>query len=864
MKASWVTVSAQVEPSDTLIIGANPSDSLILNVNSVDSIIPEDDFGIEFPVYTDAADSTIMDVEQEIVYLYRDAVIKYGDMELKAAYIEFNFKTFVVKAKGVPDSTGALMGKPVFKQGSNEFTEDSLLYNFKTKQGITYLARTREGDAYLITEKSKIHANKWVHVRNGMFTTCSNEKPHYHFRLSRAIAIPNDKVVSGPLFMKVGNVPTPLALPFGFFPNKRESTHGILLPGYGNADSKGYFLQNLGYYIPVNDYIDTKLLFDIYTRGSWSMRNITGYKKIYQYSGNFNLSRTINVSGIPELSGYSKRKDFNIQWTHNQDPKARPNSRLSASVNLGTSTNFRNNINTSQQDFLSSTFGSSIQWSKSFHGKPYSLAANARHSQNTQTKNVDVLFPSLTFNLSRVNLPLFDGNPEKGKAAPKWISPIGINGTIVYENSVNAGDSLYNWANFNNLRKGARSGIRLNANASSSLKLFSGIVTANPTISYSEYMAFKYLDKTLNDFDGSVVTDTIQGIRTARNWNASINANTRMFGTFVFRNAEKLKAIRHVINPSIGASYTPYNNNRIFGFFGANGDFIGYSPFDVARFSPSQSQEAANINYSINQNLEAKVADKSAGQKKGATKKITLIESFRTSASYNMLADSLKWSNLSTSAFTTIAKIISINYNGTFSMYDRDSLGRDINTFLPGRTDGRWFRMESTNLAAGFGLNSKLFQSKKKPTTGDSSETDNGLTTEENEIIQNNPDEFVNFNMPWNLNVNYNLRISKQWQTAEQRDKSVLTQAATFDGDIVILKKWAIGFDSGYDFNLKKFTTTNINFSWDLHCWEFSFSWVPFGDRKSYMAQLNIKSPLLQDLKIQQRGRLGRTDELLY
>jgi lipopolysaccharide assembly outer membrane protein LptD (OstA) len=218
MKASWVMVSAQVVNPDSLILGTNLTDSLGINANSVDSIIPEDNFGIEFPVFTDAADSTIMDVDNEIVYLYRDAVIKYGDLELRAAYIEFNFKTFVVKAKGVPDSTGALIGKPVFKQGSNEFTEDSLLYNFKTKQGITYMARTQEGEAYLITEKSKIHSNKWVHIRNGMFTTCNNEKPHYHFRLSKAIAIPNDKVVSGPLYMKVGKVPYTTSSSLWIFP----------------------------------------------------------------------------------------------------------------------------------------------------------------------------------------------------------------------------------------------------------------------------------------------------------------------------------------------------------------------------------------------------------------------------------------------------------------------------------------------------------------------------------------------------------------------------------------------------------------------------------------------------------------------
>ncbi|MEY3398636.1 MAG: hypothetical protein RL220_1230, partial [Bacteroidota bacterium] len=601
-----MTAIAQTGP-DSLIVNGIPSDS-----------IADSSAEIEYPVYTDAADSTIMDVENEVVYLYRDAVVRYGEMELTAAYIEFNFRTMVVKASGVRDSTGAYTGRPRFRDGDTEFEEDSLLYNFKTKEGITYYARTQEGDAWLIAAKSKLHKNSWVHIQNGMFTTCDREKPHYHFRLTKAIVVPDDKVVSGPLYMKLGKIPTPLALPFGFFPNKRESTHGILLPGYGNADRKGYFLQNLGYYVPVSEHLDTKLLFDIYTRGSWSVRNITGYKKLYQYNGSFNVSRTQNVNGIPELSGYTKRTDFNVQWTHAQDPRARPNSRFNASVNLGTSTNFRNNINTSQQDFLSSTFGSNLQWSRSFYGKPYSIAVNARHAQNTQTKNVDVLLPSFTFNLSRINLPIFDGNPEKGKAAPRWISPIGVNATAVFENSVNAGDSLYYWANASNLLSRAKNGIRINGSASTSMKLFGGIVTANPNFNYSEFISFKYLEKSLDPETNEVVTDTLPGIITARNWNASIAANTRLYGTFNFRNSSYLKALRHVLNPSVGASYSPFATTQRFGFYGSDGSFIGYSRFDVARFRPSESLEAANINFSLNQNFEAKVADRSQPDKKNA------------------------------------------------------------------------------------------------------------------------------------------------------------------------------------------------------------------------------------------------------
>ncbi len=341
--------------ADTIAVRSQP-----VNENPADSIITDDELGIEHEVNYYGKDSTVMDLEREKIFLYGlDSYVKYDDLEVKAAIIEFSFKDFTAFAKGIPDSTGKLIGKPVFKQGDSSFEEDSLGYNFKTKMGISYGVRTQEGDAYLISEISKRQSTGWISIKKGMFTTCDKENPHYHFRLSKAVVVPDDKVVSGPLFMKVRKIPTPLALPFGFFPNKKESTHGIILPGYGNGAEKGFFIQNFGYYIPFQPYIDTKLLFDIYTRGSWSIRNITGYKKRYKYTGNFNVSRTVNKNGLKELPSYFQQNTFNVQWNHQQDPKARPNARFNASVNMGSSQNFRNNLNSSQQDFLSSTFNSS-------------------------------------------------------------------------------------------------------------------------------------------------------------------------------------------------------------------------------------------------------------------------------------------------------------------------------------------------------------------------------------------------------------------------------------------------------------------------------------------------------------------------
>jgi hypothetical protein len=331
-----------------------PSDTL--NVVALDTIAPADDLGLDFPVEYTAEDSTVLDVVNERILLYGKARVVYGEMEVAGDVIVFSMTDFTARAAGKPDSLGRIVERATFKDGASSFEEDSLAYNFKSQRGVSYGVRTEQGEAHLLSAVSKKASNNWISVGKGKLTTCNAENPHYHFQLSKAMVIPDEKVVSGPLYMKFRKIPTPLALPFGFFPNKQEASQGILLPGYGNANEKGFFIQNLGYYIPVNDHLDTKFMFDVYTRGSWAVRNVTGYKKLYRYNGNFNISRVVNVSGLRELPNYGKSTNFNIQWTHNQDPRARPNTTFSASVNMGSLNNFRNNLNTSQTDFLSSTW----------------------------------------------------------------------------------------------------------------------------------------------------------------------------------------------------------------------------------------------------------------------------------------------------------------------------------------------------------------------------------------------------------------------------------------------------------------------------------------------------------------------------
>jgi hypothetical protein len=833
------------------------SDSL--NVAAQDTIVQEaNDLGLDSPIDYFGKDSTVVDVEHERILLFGEAWVKYGDMELKADFIEFSFTNFTARAVGKRDSTGTVVERATFKENDTEFKEDSLAYNFKSERGISYGVRTQEGDAHLLSAVSKKAENNWISVGNGKFTTCDKENPHYHFHLKNAMVIPNEKIISGPLYLKFRKIPTPLALPFGFFPNKKESTQGILLPGYGNGNEKGYFLQNLGYYVPLGKYADTKMLFDIYSRGSWGIRNATNYKKLYRYSGNFNISRLVNKTGIPELPSFSKTTNFNIQWTHNQDPKSRPNSTFSSSVNLGTLNNFRNNLNVAQQNFLSSTFSSRIQWTKRWPDTPFNLGISAGHTQNTQSRNIQVNLPTVNLNMSRITLGrLATRNP----ALKSKLDNIGLTASADMTNSVSENEKLFTWKKWDELNLRSQNGLRIQGQASSSLKA-GRIGTLSGNLGGSMVSTFKYVDKQFNQDTQVLNTDTVYGFRQAMNWNVSGNFNSRVYGTFNFGNNSALKAIRHMLQWNVGASYSPYSNFST-GMFSSTGDFIGYSPFDVAAYRPLDSREQLNANWSSTNNFEAKIRDKTAA--KPTYNKVKLIDSWKKSLSYNFLADSLNLSNLSMSAFTTIAKNITLNYNSSYSFYDRDSLGRDIDKFLVASRQ-QLMRMEGTNLALGF-----RFQSGKKK---DLDRADQKLTPDEEEFVAKNQSSLIDFSVPWNVNVNYNLRFTKLFDRTAQQDTLSIKQAFTFTGDVTLFKYWAISFNSGYDmsnaryqdlqfkdFGWRDFTTTTLGLHWDLHCWEFSMTYVPFGIRRSYMVQLNIKSGLLQDLKLQQRGNFG-SDQL--
>jgi len=592
------------------------------------------------------------------VFLYGDAEINYGSINLKAAYIEINFATKLVYASGITDSSNQEIGIPEFKDGDESFKSREMTYNFETKKGIIHRIYSEEAGGYMHGEKVKKQADNTILVKNGAFTTCNLDHPHFAIEFNKAKVIPNDKIVTGPAYLTIEDIPTPLAVPFGFFPNSKGQQNGILIPGFGNSAKRGYALENGGYYFGISDYMDMEFRGDIYSRGSWGLRNLTRYKKRYKYNGNIQLKYARNIFGEKGSSDYSASKDFQIRWTHNQDPKAHPKSRFNANVNAGSSSFDKNNSYNPNQ-YLRNQMQSSISYSTQVFNR-FQLNASLRHSQNNSSKIVNMSLPDISLSSGRIYL--FKKMLSSGKR--NGFKDLGKNLNISYsayaKNEISTIDTLLFEENMlDNFRNGFKHTIPI----SSSSKLFK-YITFSPSINYTERWYFSHIEKHWDGNYNTLITDTIKGFKAARDIDFRANFSTKLYGMLNFKKGP-LRALRHVITPSAGYTFHPDVFNRLGNYTpNVQVDSINtredYNIFRNGIFGSPASYQTQVFNFQIANNLEMKVRSKK--DTITGTKKIKLIDNFTLGTSFDAEKDSLKWAKLYMNARTKLFKSLDISY----------------------------------------------------------------------------------------------------------------------------------------------------------------------------------------------------------
>ncbi|HNU56098.1 MAG TPA: putative LPS assembly protein LptD [Flavobacteriales bacterium] len=810
---------------------------------------------LESEVRYSARDSMRYDIASQTVYLFGAATVKYGDVEMTADRIVFDFKNEETQAYGAPDSSGTVVGKPQFTQDGSVIEADSIRYNFKSKQGLIRQVRTQEQESWVSANLSKRHANGEVHSKGGMLTTCDRPNPHYHFKVSRMMVIPDDKIIAGPAYMKIWKIPTPLAIPFGMFPNVKGGSAGVLIPIWGFDQSRGYYLLNGGWYQPISDHMDLSVTGDIYTRGSWALRTGSRYKTRYRYGGNVDLSYSTLLNSDPEFPDFSRQRNFFIRWNHQVDPKASLTDRFTASVNLGTSQNFTNNFNSSTVDYLSNTFQSNIAWTHLWTGKPYNLAVNLRHSQNTLNRTFDITAPAVTFNLQRI-FPFQRLRPVSAPA--RFYDQIGVNYTANFDNRLTTTEQQLSWDNLPALARNMKNGIRHTAAVTTTLK--NKFVTLNPEIRLTDRMYFEQLRKTrVSTADTSyTVTDTVPRFAAPFEWSAGATLTSKIYGMYSFR-GRRIKAIRHVLTPSVGFNYRPDQSTQIEGPFGTNGSTTSYSPYDIGIYGKPTAGESGTVNLGLIQNLEAKVRDGKAMRDSAAVsdalqlKKIKLFDYVGVTTSYDIFKDSLRWAPVNLAARTAFFNKLNVNVVSVWDPYAVDRFGQRIDRSERSVT-GKLARMTYTNVALGMDLKSKRYG--QAPSSAPSND--------QQVVEESDPSKGarINFSVPWRLGVSYSYDLNRTY--ADNSFTDTQRQSVLFNGDLNVLKYWKLGFSSGYDLVAQEWTPTSLNLYWDLHCWEFNFNIIPLGVRKSFSFRINVKASILRDLKFEQRRPYGNDNNLLY
>lgn len=802
-----------------------------------------------------SADSIVMDIKQKKAWLYHDAAIKYEDISLKAYLVVIDFATNTVHAYAGADSTGKEIGTPEFTQGSLTFKAKELSYNFNSKKGFIKQVVTKEGEGYIHGSAIKRINENVTMVGKGAYTTCDlPTDPHFSLKYSKAKIINGDKIITGPAYIDVEGVPLPVVLPFGLFPNKRGRASGIIPPSWGESANRGFRLENGGYYFGINDHIDLKLLGDIYSRGSWAIKPTLTYQKRYKYAGSFNFSYAVNLLGSKGTSDYSKNKDFFVTWSHRQDAKARPNSVFSASVNAGSS-KYNSYNPASVNNYLNNNFSSSISYDLRM-GQFGNLTASARHSQNISTHNVTLNLPDVSFGINRI-YP-FKRKVQTGKA--RWYESINVTYSMNASNQISTADSLlFDKNSLKNFSSGIKHSIPLTGTFKV-LKYFSW----NNSFNYNERWYTRTIRKTwIGDttFSGNdtilahVDIDTVNEFRTARDYSFNTSLGTTLYGMKTFRHGP-LVAIRHVVRPSFGFSYTPDFSIERLGYYrtvqvDTAGKTEKYSIFGGSgTFSPIYgypgSQKSGSINFGLGNSLEMKV--KSKKDTITGVKKVMLIESFNLGTSYNLAADSMNWSPLSVSARTTLFKKLQISYNASYSCYATDSKGKLINEYEYKKSGYLYqFRNSNWNLSAGWDLHSK-----DKPSATPKNSTPGDGMAEQLQEVQDHPERFLDWNNTWNLRFNYSLGYTSgyNYHTNYYELQNTFIQTLGVSGDFNFTNKWKVSMQTGYDFKNKDFSFTQMSITRDLHCWEMRFNWVPFGQIKSWDFQINARSSLLKDLKL--------------
>lgn len=848
---------------------------------------------LDNPVDFSAKDSVLL-VGTDRAFMFGDSKVVYGDIKLDAANIDMNMANSTVYAVGVPDSVGEMTGEPVFTDAGTEYESRTMTYNFKSGKGYITDVITQQGDGYLTGGETKKIDDRTFYIKNGRYTTCDHhDDPHFYLQLTKAKVTPKSNIVSGPAYMVLAGLPLPLAVPFGYFPFSEKYSSGIIVPTFGDDYNKGFYLSNGGYYFALNDYMDLRLMGDIYTKGSWKVDVQSRYVKRYKFSGNFAISYLNSVTGDKGMADYNKSTSFQILWTHTQDPKMNPNLNFSASVNFSSSGYTRNDVNSyyDASQFTQNTTSSSISLSYRFPNSKWSFNTTANVSQRSQDATISASFPNITVSMNQTA-------PFKRKlavGAERWYEKIKMSYTGTFSNTLTAKESEFFKKS---LIKDWRNGFKHSIPISATFNVFQ-YFNVTPSLQLNDKMYTSRIKSRWDPNAAAEMMDTTYSFYNLFDFNASLSLQTKVYGFFkpwkIFGN--KVSMIRHVLTPTISVSGHPDFGDPMWGgyqdlnYIDNNGNPVSkrVNMFNGSLYGGLNQGKAGMVSINLANNVEMKVrsSNDSIGEKK-----ISLIENLTLGQSYNFAADQFQWSNLTANLLLRLVKNFNLNLNTSWDpyTYQLNESQRPVRVSIPRWRAGKgWVRLSSASTSFSYTFNNDTFRrssySKNKDKGNDSgggfddtydntnpfdpNDGENQGTPDSggghgrlrgghsDDGMEFNPDGYMKWECPWSLSVNYSLGLgtdlsSFNYETMEPSLK--LNQNLSVSGNIRPTKNWNFSMTASYNFDTHRISYMNCNISRDLHCFTMTASFVPLGPYKSYNFHIAVTSSLLADLKFDKRS----------
>ena len=879
---------------DSLLLAIYKHNKAIDDSLALDSLNRQKKNGIDAPVEFSATDSLIYESGTGMAHLFGDAHVKYQNMDLKSEKIYMCLDSSLVHATGARDTTtGEMVGTPVFQMGSDTYENDTMAFNFKTKKGLIQQVYTEQEDGYLTAEVAKRGANGELFLGHGRYTTCDDPHPDFYLAMSRAKVRPGKDVVFGPTYLVVCDVPLPLAIPYGFFPFTKSYSSGFIMPTYGDETERGFYLRDGGYYFAISDKMDLKLIGEIYTKGSWGVSAASNYRKRYKFSGSLYASYQNSVTGEKNMPDYAKQTSFKVQWSHRQDAKANPFSNLSASVNFATSSYERNNLTSmyNPQSMTQSTRTSSVSYSTTFSSIGLNLSTTMNLNQNMRDSTIAMTLPDLNISLSR----FYPFKRKKMVGKERWYEKISMSYTGHFSNSITSKESeLMHKSLVKDWRNGMQHSIPVSANFT-----ILGYINVNPSFNFTDRTYSNKVMRSWNQLIQREVLDTLNGFYNVYNWNMSLSASTKLYGSYIpsrklFGN--KIDRIRHVLTPQVSLSYAPDFSASRYGYYETyqrtdaegNVTLVEYSPYQGQLYGVPGKGKTGSISFDLGNNIEMKIRDRN-----DSLKKVSIIDELGGSMSYNMSAKTRPWSDLSTRLRLKLTKRYTLNLNAVFAsyVYEADSVGAtprvsDHKTYWGMGKIGR-FQGMSQNFSYTLD-NNKIMNvikwlkgerpEKKKNRNDDDDEWDDedenevdtnldrdlergkhGAERKKNDKADTDEDGYMTYSLPWSLSFGYGITMRENQDRSKfnyhtMRYPYKFTQNLNVSGNVRISDGWNISFSSGYDFENKKISMTTASLSRDLHCFNMSCS-VVLAPYTSYNFSFRCNASTLTDaLKYDKRS----------